>query len=212
MNWKKTEEFYRAEGYIYPEEKTELTPRNQLYTKKKQELIDLEKWETRVMNKDGKYKNRSNDATVYPIKRLVQLKRIRWIDGKEYIKSFWDMIGVDNIGNQVGTTVQDQEVHIRPQFVKRLIVNRDTGEQETKITEALEDEKVFTVPFTPEEVDKYLEGQNVRRVSLVVAEETETGTITPRQVTNLDHFKNKPFDDLYYVQQPATNESTKRAR
>jgi hypothetical protein len=173
----------------------------------KQEQLELDKWESKVMEKNGKYRQRVNDDTVYPIKTLKQLKRVRWIDGKEYLKSFWEFVGVTHINNREPTTIQDHEVYIKPEFIKKYVINKETGEQEERIAEVQESEKIFTVPFSPEEVDKYLEGQMARRVMLSVAEETETGAVMPRQVTTLEAFKNASFESLAYppvIQQSQT--------
>ncbi len=201
MNWRKTQEFYLNEGYILPPKDPRNIPKpGTLVYYPKQEQLDLDRWESKVMEKDGKYRQRSpNDPTVYPLKRLVQLKRVRWIDGKEYLKSFWEFIGVNHLGNRETITIQDHEVYIKPEFVKKYVVNKETGEQEQRISEVLENERIFTVPFTPEEVDNYMQGQMSRRVALSVAEETETGAIMPRQVINLEAFKTASFESLAYA-------------
>jgi len=204
MNWRKTQEFYLKEGYILPPKDPKDIPKpGTLIYYPKQEQLELDKWEAKVMHKNGEYRQRTGDKTVYPIKTLKQLKRIRWIDGKEYIKSLWEYIGVDHIGNRHNTTTQDHEVYIRPEFIKKYVINKETGEQDERIAEVQEYEKVFEVLFTPEKVDEYLKDQIVRRVFLSAAEETETGAILPREVLTLDAFKNAPFETLAYPpQQP----------
>jgi hypothetical protein len=203
MNWRKTQEFYLNEGYILPPKDPRDIPKpGTLVYYPKQEQLDFDKWESMVMLKDGKYRQRVGDATVYPIRTLKQLKRIRWIDGKEYLKSFWEFIGVDHINNRRNITIQDHEVYIRPEFVKRYVINKETGDQDERIAEVQEYEKIFTVEFSAEKVDEYLQGQISRRVALIVAEETETGTVMPREVTTLEAFKNSAFESLAYAPLP----------
>lgn len=189
MNWKKTEEFYKTENHPYH---------------KPQEQIALERWEAKVMRR-GQYMDKAGDPTEYPIKRLVQAKRIRTPDNAEFLKGFWEYIGVDGLGNKVTTTVQDPEVYIKPEFIRELRLEKKTkenpnpnpNEPQPVITEVLLNERVYTVPYTPENVDKMFEGQQKNRVSMSICEETELGAILPRQVTSFEDFRNKPFDDLY---------------
>lgn len=218
MNWKKTEEFYLKEGYrlpLPPESKEKYPAGTRIYYKK-QEQLDVERWEMQVMERDVStgdwvFRQKLGDPNKYPITRLVQLKRVRATDGKEYLKSFREMKGIDNNGNLRPITVQDPEIYMRPHFVKeRRRSKTDPNVDELVIVDVTEDELVHdpNTVFSPELVDKYLEGQLARRVSLVVAEETEQGTVSPRQVTNLEDFKHKDFDELYA---PIPTSATKTA-
>jgi hypothetical protein len=188
MNWKKTEEFYKTENHQY---------------NKPQEQIDLERWEAKVMRR-GQYMDKAGDPTQYPTKRLVQAKRLRDTENREFLKGFWEYIGVDGLGNKVTTTVQDPEVYIKPEFIRELKAiktkenpNPNPNDPQPVITEVRLSERVYTVPYTPENVDKMFEGQQKNRVSMVIFEESEMGAILPRQITNFEEFRNKAFDDLY---------------
>ena len=149
MNWKKTQEFYKTENYQY---------------NKPQDQIDFERWEQKVMRR-GEYLSKAGDPTQYPIKRLVQAKRLRNQDNAEFLKGFWEYTGVDGLGNRVTTTVQDPEVYIKPEFIRELRAvktkenpNPNPNDPQPTIVEVRLSERVYTIPYTPENVDAMFEG------------------------------------------------------
>jgi hypothetical protein len=201
MNWKKTEEYYLKEGYVYPpnrEKGEHIDPRQRLIIQKKPEQVELDNWEKRVIDPITKqFKQRQGDSTVYPIRRLIQCKRIRATDGHEYLCGFWEYIAVDGLGNRRTTTVQNPEMHIRPEFVKELRGTRENPEPHYEIVSVEENERVYDLLFTPENLDDILKGQDVRRISFIAAEDFGNGPVRPLQIQSLDDFRNKTFDELY---------------
>ena len=200
MNWKKTEEFYKTENYQY---------------NKPADQIDFERWEQKVMRR-GNYLDKAGDPTQYPIKRLVQAKRLRNQDNAEFLKGFWEYTGVDGLGNRVTTTVQDPEVYIKPEFIRELRAvktkenpNPNPNDPQPTIVEVRLNERVYMLPYTPENVDAMFEGQQKNRVSMSIFEETEMGAILPRQVTSFEDFRNKSFDELYKVVPLVESESVR---
>ena len=70
-------------------------------------------------------------------------------------------------------------------------------------------ERVYTLPYTVENVDKMFEGQQKNRVSMSIFEESDMGAILPRQVTSFEDFRNKSFDELYKVVPLVESESVR---
>jgi hypothetical protein len=98
----------------------------------------------------------------------------------------------------------DPEVYIKPEFIRELKAvktkenpNPNPNDPQPVITEVRLNERVYTLPWTPENVDIMFEGQQKNRVSMVIFEDSEMGAILPRQITNFDDFRSKSFDDLY---------------
>jgi hypothetical protein len=78
----------------------------------------------RVMNPDTKTYNLIADLPVeyrkfdenkkYPIRQVLQIIRIKRVDGTEWLKSKGKLIGLDRAGNEVDHSFSDPEMYFKP--------------------------------------------------------------------------------------------------
>ena len=105
------------------------------FFKKPLELLDDEMFEAKVMNPDTKTYTQISDLPVgyrklgddrkYPIRQVLQIYRIKRVDGTEWLKSRGRIVGLDKLGNEVEHSFTDPELYYKPvtryEFRKRIL-------------------------------------------------------------------------------------------
>src|SRR5688572_10733777 len=88
------------------------------------ELLDDELFEAKVISPDTKTYHQVSDLPVeyrklgenrkYPIRQVLQIYRIKRVDGTEWLKSRGRIIGLDKLGNEVEHSFVDPELYYKP--------------------------------------------------------------------------------------------------
>jgi hypothetical protein len=94
------------------------------------ELLDNELWEQKVMNPDTKAYTQISDLPVayrkfdenrkYPIRQVLQITRIKRVDGSEWLTSKGRLVGLDRAGNEVEHSFSNPELYYKPKTVMDL--------------------------------------------------------------------------------------------
>jgi hypothetical protein len=184
--------------------------------KKPLELLDDELFEAKVINPDTITYNQVSDLPVeyrklgedrkYPVRQVLQIYRIKRADGTEWLKSRGRIVGLDKAGNEVEHSFTDPEMFYKPvtryEFRKndpkneyshseRVCVEAGINPHDYRYTE-------YTLPFNEENFQnlyKMRPTESSSSVSLVIW--AEGASDRPRQITDLELFSKKPFDDLW---------------
>jgi hypothetical protein len=181
------------------------------------QLLDDELFEAKVINPDTKTYHQISDLPLecrklgenrkYPIRQVLQIIRMKRADGTEWLKSKGRIVGLDKAGNEVEHSFTDPELFYKPktryEFKKkdpnneyspseRVCVEAGINPHEYRLTE-------YTFPFSEknfESLYKQRSTQSSSSVSMVVIY-AEGASEAPRQITNVEQFSKKPFDDLW---------------
>jgi len=168
------------------------------------------------MNPDTKTFNQVSDLPVgyrklgenrkYPVRQVLQIIRIKRADDTEWLKSRGRIIGLDKLGNEVEHSFTDPELYYRPithhEFkrkdpknenspMERVCVEAGINPHDNRFTE-------YTLPFNQknfENLYKQRPTQSASSVTLVIY--VEGASEFPRQITNVEYFSKKSFDDLW---------------
>jgi hypothetical protein len=202
-DYKKTENIYAEQGISN-------------HWKKPLEMLDDELFEAKVLNPDTKTYNQVSDLPVgyrklgedrkYPIRQVLQIYRIKRADGTEWLKSRGRIVGLDKAGNEVEHSFVDPEMFYKPvtryEFRKndpkneyshseRVCVEAGINPHDNRYTE-------YTLLFNEENFQNLYQQrptESSSSVSLVIW--AEGASDRPRQITNMEEFSKKPFDDLW---------------
>jgi hypothetical protein len=186
------------------------------FFKKPLELLDDELFDAKVINPDTKTYNQVSDLPVayrkfredrtYPIRQVLQIFRIKRVDGTEWLKSRGRIVGLDKAGNEVEHSFVDPELYYKPltrhEFRKndakneyshseRVCVEAGINPHDNRYTE-------YTLPFNEENFQnlyKQRSTESSSSVSMVIW--AEGASDRPRQITDPELFSKKPFDDLW---------------
>jgi hypothetical protein len=92
--------------------------------KKPLEMLDDELFDAKVLNPDTNTYYQVVDLDVahrkfsiekkYPIREVLQIVRIKRVDGTEWLKSRGRIVGLDKAGNEVEHSFTDPEIYFRP--------------------------------------------------------------------------------------------------
>jgi hypothetical protein len=179
-------------------------------------LLDDKLFEAKVINPDTKTFNQVSDLSVayrkfredrkYPFRQMLQIYRIKRVDGTEWLESRGRIVGLDKAGNEVEHSFTDPEMFYKPvtryEFRKndpkneyspseRVCVEAGINSHDYRYTE-------YTLSFNQknfENLYKQRPTQSASSVTLVIY--VEGASEFPRQITNVEHFTNRPFDDLW---------------
>ena len=202
-DYKKTENIYAEQGISN-------------HWKKPLELLDDELFEAKVINPDTKTYNQVSDLPVgyrklgddrkYPIRQVLQIYRIKRVDGTEWLKSRGRIIGLDKAGNEVEHSFVDPELFYKPvtryEFRKkdpkyeyshseRVCVEAGINPHDNRYTE-------YTLPFNEENFQnlyKQRPTESSSSVSMVIW--AEGASDRPRQITDPEHFAKREFDEMW---------------
>jgi hypothetical protein len=202
-NFKKTQKIYEEQGISH-------------LWKQPLELLDDELFEAKVINPDTKTYNRVSDLPVeyrklgenrkYPVRQVLQIYRIKRADGTEWLKSRGRLVGLDKAGNEVEHSFVDPEMFYKPvtryEFRKndpkneyshseRVCVEAGINPHDNRYTE-------YTLPFNEENFQnlyKQRPTESSSSVSMVIWAEGASDRL--RQITDLEHFAKREFDDLW---------------
>lgn len=115
-------------------------------------------------------------------------------------------VGFDRLGNEVEHSFTDPEIYYKP-WSQYEMKDKDPKEsskgKERKCTasginDAAPEYREYTLPFSTKNFEQLLKqrpGQSPATVSLSIYEEGSSEG--PRQITNVEKFKNTPFDELW---------------
>jgi len=142
----------------------------------------------------------------YPVREVYQIIRIKRVDGTEWLKSRGRIVGLDRLGNEVEHSFTDPEVYFKPwtQYAMVDIDSKDSSKGKERkcvaagINELKPELKEYTFAFSPENFDvlfKQRPGQSNESVSLAISHEGSSEK--PRQITNIEQFRNSSFDDIW---------------
>jgi hypothetical protein len=205
-NYQKTQELFNGEPNKAPGLKCE----------KSGEQLAEEKWFEQVKNPNtGEFFQLEDLRTLgavpadfrkdekpkkYPIKKVDSIIRIKKADGSEWLKSRQTWVGLDRLGNDIPKTFVDPEMYDRPvfEYQSKLVKLNDPFKTERKAV-SLTYKQEPTLPFTPENLEQlYSTCSNPadRRTIFLVIKNEGTDE-SPRNITNHEDFKNKPFDELW---------------
>jgi hypothetical protein len=179
------------------------------------QLLDDELFEAKVINQDTKAYQQISDLPVecrkfgenrkYPVRQVLQIIRIKRVDGTEWLKSKGRIVGLDKAGNEVEHSFTDPEMFYKPvtryEFRKndpkneyshpeRVCVEAGINPHDNRYTE-------YTLPFNEENFQnlyKQRSTESSSSVSMVIW--AEGASEAPRSITSVEQFM-KPFDDLW---------------
>jgi hypothetical protein len=200
-DYKKTEQIYAEQGITN-------------FWKKPMEMLDDELFEAKVINPDTKTYNqfsvpvgyRKLGDRKYPIRQVLQIYRIKKVDGTEWLKSRGRIVGLDKLGNEVKHSFTDPELYYKPLTryelkrkdpkdenspLERVCVEAGINPHDYRYTEytLLSNQKNF------ENLYKQRPTQSTSSVTLAIY--AEGASDRPRQITDPELFSKKPFDDLW---------------
>jgi hypothetical protein len=171
------------------------------------ELLDNDLWEQKVMNPDTKAYTQISDLPVayrkfdenrkYPIRQVLQTTRIKRVDGSEWLISKGRLVGSDRAGNEVEHSFSNPELYYKPKNeyspTERVCEEAAINPFDYRYTE-------YTLPFNEKNFDNLYKQRPINTessssVSLIIYQEGSSDK--PHLITNVDQFKNKPFDDIW---------------
>jgi hypothetical protein len=142
----------------------------------------------------------------YPVREVYQIIRIKRADGSEWLKSRGRIVGLDRLGNEVEHSFTDPEIFYKPKTryeiktkdpkneyspSERVCVEAGINPNDYQYTE-------YTLSFNEENFQnlyKQRPTESSSSVSMVIW--AEGASDRPRQITNVDQFTMRPFDDLW---------------
>jgi hypothetical protein len=144
---------------------------------------------------------RKEELKKYPVKKVDTIIRIKKADGTEWLKSRQTWIGSDRLGNDITKCFVDPELDDKPVFNYQSKPEnpRDAfGKTERKAVSVTYVQEP-TLPFTPKNLEQlYSTCSNPsdhKTIFLII--KNEGSDQSPRQITNHEDFKNRPFDELW---------------
>jgi hypothetical protein len=180
------------------------------------ELLDDELFEAKVISPDTKTYHQVSDLPVeyrkfgverkYPIREVLQIIRIKRVDGTEWLKSRGRIIGLDKAGNEVEHSFVDPEMFYKPvtryEFRKNDPKNEYSHSERVCVEAGINPHDIRYTEYTLAFNQKNFENLYKRRstessssVSLVIW--AEGASDRPRQITDPEHFAKREFDDLW---------------
>ena len=186
------------------------------FFKKPLELLDDELFEAKVINPDTKTYSQVSDLPVeyrklgenrkYPVRQVLQIYRIKRADGTEWLKSRGRIVGLDKIGNEVEHSFTDPELYYKSithhKFKRKDPKNENSSMERVCVEAGLNPHNYqyteYTLSFNQKNFDQLYNQRPLKStfsVSLVIY--AEGASENPRQITNVEHFSKKPFDDLW---------------
>jgi hypothetical protein len=201
-DYKRTEKIYADQGVSK-------------FWKKPMEMLDDELFEFKVLNPDTNTYYQVVDLDVahrkfgedrkYPIREVLQIIRIKRVDGTEWLKSRGRIIGLDNAGNEVEHSFTDPELFYKPktrhEFKRKEPKNEYSPMERVYVEAALNpydyNYTEYTLPFNKENFDMLYEQRpqkSALSVSLTIY--AEGSSDKPRAITTVEQFM-RPFDDLW---------------
>jgi hypothetical protein len=202
-DFKKTQKIYEEQGISH-------------LWKQPLELLDDELFEAKVINQDTKTYHQTSDLPLecrqpgenkkYPVRQVLQIIRIKRVDGSEWLKSRGKIFGLDKAGNEVEHSFTDPEIFYKPktryEFKKkdpnneyspseRVCVEAGINPNDNQYTE-------YTLPFNEENFQKlYKQRQTESSSSVTLSIYAEGASDKPRQITNPEHFVRREFDEMW---------------
>jgi hypothetical protein len=201
-DFKKTENIYAEQGITN-------------FWKKPMEMLDDELFEAKVINPDTKTYNQVSDLPVgyrklgdrkYPIRQVLQIYRIKRVDGTEWLKSRGRIVGLDKAGNEVEHSFVDPELYYKPltrHELKRKEPHNENSPLERVCVEAGINphdyrNTEYTLQFNQKNFENlYKQRPTQSTSSVTLAIYAEGASDRPRQITDPELFSKKPFDDLW---------------
>jgi hypothetical protein len=186
------------------------------FWKKPLELLDDELFEAKVLSPETKTYHQVSDLPVeyrklgenrkYPLRQVLQIYRIKRVDGTEWLKSRGRIVGLDKLGNEVEHSFTDPELYYKPithhEFKRKDPKNENSPMERVCVEAGLNPHNYqyteYTLPFNQKNFDQLYDQRPLKStfsVSLVIY--VEGASENPRQITNVEHFSKKPFDDLW---------------
>jgi hypothetical protein len=137
----------------------------------------------------------------YPAKKVDTIIRIKKADGTEWLKRRQTWIGLDRLGNDITKCFVDPELYDRPVFdyqSKPENLRDAFGKTERKAVSVTYVQEP-TLTFTPKNLEQlYSTCSNPDdRKTIFLIIKNEGTDQSPRQITNHEDFKNRPFDELW---------------
>ena len=141
----------------------------------------------------------------YPIRQVLQIYRIKRVDGTEWLKSRGRIVGLDKVGNEVEHSFVDPELYYKP--LTRYELKRKDPKNENRPLERVCVEAGinppdyrytdYTLPFNQKNFENlYKQRPSQSTSSITLAIYTEGASDRPRQITNMEEFSKRQFDDL----------------
>lgn len=184
-DFKKTQSYYEQERFPF---------------QKNPHQIDLENWESEVSQMGVFHQDAKRPEIKYPRKIPVTIKRIRAIDGNEYLLTNQRWEGINRFGDLKYRGVSNVEMYDEPRFDHRAEVDKNNPNTwNTKTVGVIETIKRYTLPFTVENLDRLIEQTPPdyrRTLSLSVKDEAVPGIV--REIKRVEDLRDKPLDDLLY--------------
>jgi len=137
---------------------------------------------------------------------VLQIRRIKRLDGTEWLTSSGRLVGLDRAGNEVEHSFSSPEIFYKPitrhEFKKEDPKNEYSPTERKCVEAAINPHNFryteYTLPFNEENFNNLYKQKSTddsSSVSMVIYHEGTSEK--PHQITNADQFKNKPFDDLW---------------
>jgi hypothetical protein len=195
-DYKKTEESYKKEGVNY---------------KKPPRQLKEEKWLAQVTNPNtgeflqpeqlkaaGLLSPDYSNNKKYPIKTVYQITRLKTADGKEWLISRQMWTGLDRLGNEVPSAMDDKETWWKPNFWREQI-RLDPKDQLSRMqirTSVTGFTKEYTLPFSAKELDKI---HSLRKLGDAVSMtlRVSDSSASPRKIPRYTDFRDREFDELW---------------
>jgi hypothetical protein len=127
-------------------------------------------------------------------------------DGTEWLKSRGRIVGLDKVGNEVEHSFVDPELYYKPLTryelkrkdpknenspLERVCVEAGINPHDYRYTE-------YTLPLNQKNLENlYKQRPTQSTSSVTLAIYTEGASDRPRQITNVEEFSKRPFDDLW---------------
>jgi hypothetical protein len=182
---------------------------------KQLELLDDELFEVKVISPDTKTFYQLSDLPVgyrklgedrkYPIRQVLQIYRIKRVDGTEWLKSRGRIVGLDKLGNEVEHSFVDPEMFYKPvtryEFRKSDSKNENSPSERVCVEAGINPHDYryteYTLPFNQKNFENLYKQRPIQSTSSVtLAIYAEGASDRPRQITDPELFSKKPFDDL----------------
>jgi hypothetical protein len=124
---------------------------------KQLELLDDELFEVKVISPDTKAFYQLSDLPVgyrklgedrkYPIRQVLQIYRIKRVDGTEWLKSRGRIVGLDKLGNEVEHSFVDPEMFYKP------VTRYEFRKSDSKMNTVLQREYAWKLALTHTTID-----------------------------------------------------------
>jgi hypothetical protein len=190
-NIDKTEEEYRKLGLTYDNP----------------QLRILKDWRSSVSGSTGNFNQDPDKPDVkYPVKKPFHIKRnFNLEDGKEYLTTVEQWVGVDAQRNEVSITVNEWEKYLVP-IVRNTVVPSQTNVHITTQERKVTDHKTkFTTPWSKKAFDDAYDRSNQLTVEMS-AVEIGRGR-KPESVFDSEKFTGPKFKDLLNINRDTSKDT-----